>query len=1379
MTIGGGSIIDFNFSKAWGVNPAAATGTIVVDTSAGGGSEAALAVGDYVTYSFGSVASFPGVVTDVGSSQEFGSGRKQTFQVVDNRIRLGWQTVFGAWNIEDDIYAKGDARPTTPSTGSSSSSNGDDTVHVQGAASTFVEFINPSTVAADPASSDSWAGRRRFRHLLPQHWESGTWTYSDSPLTVSQILNSAFNHAWGDYGFNRSYDASMSTAVILGIDYQTGTKLSNLISEINSKLGLDMMISGSRNLTWARKGTGLKPVADSTATTISSGTSLTSVDTYIRVIGERMQIQQINVELEPDWNRNFDPYIDELAWFREVALRFDMPTDTKAQCADVAAFAREVTVADFANQVNHRFLDSRPYGKISRNRLPVWVYIREFVYRAYRIPLDYVCHGVPLASLDIADGLLAATDITGDGEEGHQIYAFTPVEYYPPVQAQAICKGQPLDLINARDIRMFYRGATKDLSHEWTTAPPFEVGVVSKSIRFHVPTFIDGDPAAGKSIYLLPNRGEGGGTDATSDVSESSDLLDIAIPNPDFEIEPAAVKCSFTFLMGRYYRDYGGGPRRGTSHAAGLDIHLLDCTLDDVLLDDGVRVMASEDVRVPDSAASMFQEVLYYDGGGAQEKADAIASSLLSLSPTQDSGGFTRHGVAGTALTPAIDRVSVVINFNEAITERVDYTKARATSAPLAERTLQRIQRSEELYSGQEALKREIREYRLIAGQLRGIKIDPRAREHVAFNDVFEKPVGSEGGASTFVMDNLSIGFKSGEIVWLDDAGVPCEKGGSFGGIAVADTKGKGLYIAHTGRVPVRVAGPIVVGGLVMADPGSKTGGAVGSVAIGRLTHGVSVSEYSTDILVQLDISVPSPDCRFRVTFDYDKQRLYVGPGSAAVVEATIVSYSGMADPPRPVVPLDPVLDGKALSETAFWEVGGKEIGEVYQVICKYSGGHAGMFLQKISEDMVLTDKECAWVIAKLTFSGESGKFTVDRIDQCWWSDVFHDFSSPPVSTDTSTTTTTDETSHGDGPNLPTIPQQAAEVGTFWPLFRTISEGDSITYKVRVTHGFIEDHITGEGAAQASYPCHNQYIDPPSNTKLVEFDVESGDYISVFVPVTKKGALRNPYGDGVNGVPGGLIVVGGDYSGASVHYIPPVGDGWDGGAEGSYYYPLAKFEVDAEGAFKITYILAGDNIQHFRDLPMFKKASDDGEDVFHCYNQETTTYETYGLIGALPNGHVADTTPVGWTDKTYPVILKKEDHKIKFSVKVPQPTIIPNGGGGGWTPDGPDFNFMGNSVQASWHTGVGEEAPYVRVNPVENETVLYIRGGVFRTKAQADAIDAAKAAAMHPVVPAPMQIKHYISQIAGDGSGGNASGSPDANGPATLVQLGQGWDMPF
>ncbi|MEI6656612.1 MAG: hypothetical protein WCP45_17750, partial [Verrucomicrobiota bacterium] len=857
-------------------------------------------------------------------------------------------------------------------------------------ASPLESRIPPATPPAATPAEAPWAVRRRFRHLLPQHWESGVWTFTDEPYTALQVLESAFNHAWGDFRFTRDYHASLSTSIVTGLDHSAGTKLSNLIAEINSKTGLEVYLSGTRLLKWGVKGVGALPVPDGSCTPLTTGYALTSADTKLRVVGERMRIQKLNIELEPDWNPRYELWIDELAWLRQVADVFAMPTATKSDQAELAAFARQVTLAGFAKQWNSpSMLDSRPFGKIARNSLPVWVYIRELVYRSYRIPEDYVLYGVPLASLEFADSLLCSTKI-GEGEDNldKQDYATDPLQYYPGVQSQAICQGQPLDLLSARDIQLFYRNASTGYRDTWTDAPPFEVDPIGKSIRFNVPTFIDGDPEAGTSLYIMENRGEVGGTDLSSSLGADSDYLDVAVPNPDFAILPAKVKAAFCFLFGRFYRDYGKGPRRGVVSASGLDLHL--CEVDEnVTLDDaGVVNFDDTDVRLPAVNEAEFKEILYQDGVGAIAKADAVAGPILTLSAVQHSGGFTRNGVAGTALSPVIDRISVSITFGGGVTERVDFTKARASSVAFAERTLQRIQRTDELFTGQDALKREIRQYRTLANLERAGQTSPRSRTHTTFTDVYEKPVGSEHSSSRRVVDMAGAaapagGWKAGHLVWLDHTGAPAKHGGVFGGVVVATpavTDGPPvgdppvatpghvtMHVAYAGKVPVRVTGAIPVNGMVMGNPGVNFAKASGQLAIGLLAHGGSVPPGADSMLVYVDLTASDPTCRFRVKFDGPEGRLYCGPGS--------VVWPHVETPAEILHATEPTLDAVPLSSLPYWRLTNYEAGTEYQVLCIYSDGAARMMLKNpyVALDPPLTPYERAMEVARVQWSVTAG----------------------------------------------------------------------------------------------------------------------------------------------------------------------------------------------------------------------------------------------------------------------------------------------------------------------------------------------------------------------------------------------------------------------
>ncbi len=853
-TIGGGVVRDYSFSKAWGVNPAAASGTALLDIIGSPGGTFSIGVGDYVDFAFGGVASFLGIVSESSESVDFGTGRVQTFQVVDNRVRLGWQMVFAAYNIEDDVAGK--------------------ILH---------RSINGSTVSP----VEVWKTRRRYKHLLPENWAKGKWTYTNEPMTASQVLDSAFGGAWGDYSFGRDYHTSLQSAVFLGLDWSTGIKLSNLVGEINGKAGLEVGITGEKTLKWVRKGVGLLPLPDASSAARSSGLALTSNDSRIRVVGERIRVQVVGLTLEPDWQSGWEAFIDEVAWRREVADAFDRPDVTKADQTALSAFAREVTVYEYAKKKSDvTLLDPRNFGRVSRNFLPAWVYIRELVYRSFRIPPGFTLHGIPLSSLDIADSLLAGVDIAGEGTSAKQIYAYQPVQFYPSTQAAVMIRGQPLDLIHDRDIRLFYRNSTKDLRNEWTAAADVEVDTVGKSIRTGTLWFIDGLASEGKSIYLRVNRGEGGEADITESVAADSDLLDIIVPNPDYEITPAQVKASFTFLLGRFHQDFGSGRRYGSIVSGGLDLHVLDLSGTNAFSPTGTASVGSGVLPFTGVAA---REILYEDGGTAVEKAAIIAESAINLDDIQASGGFTRHGLAGTALTPVVDRITVSITTSGGVTEQVEYTKARPSGAAFSERTLQRIQRSEELFSGQEALKREVREYKLIAAAER--TSGKRGGKIQTIQDVFESPVGCKSFSSQKVTDKNSAAptratgdprWLAGDLCWLDAAGIPTKNGGTFGGVviitpnATGNTDNKELHLAYSGRVPVRVTPSLAVGSTLSADPGAHVAGASGSVVIGRLAHGEALPASTTgELFAMVDLggggsgSAAGP-CYFGEIYTYD-----------------------------------------------------------------------------------------------------------------------------------------------------------------------------------------------------------------------------------------------------------------------------------------------------------------------------------------------------------------------------------------------------------------------------------------------------------------------------------------------------------------------------
>jgi hypothetical protein len=620
-------------------------------------------------------------------------------------------------------------------------------------------------------------------------------------------------------------------------------KLSSIVSDITGKSGLDIRIDGARTLVWGRKGTGAIPLPDASSTDISYNESLSTDATAYRVVGDRIKIQVTNVSLEPDWNPLWKEFIDEVAWRREVAAVLEIPVGSEATEADEAELTAQsisMTVSQYAKlKEDPDFRDARFYGNTTRNHIPAWTYINEFVYRSYRIPATASLFGVPLGSLEMADALLADTTIEGEGGEATQIYETDPyLSYDPQVQAQAIVKGQPLDLVDGRSIRAFTSRRTTDLRSVWQVAKDFEVDPLNMSIRFAIPTFLDGDPEEEEALYINPNKGQGGYADVSASVSETSDYLQIVVPNPAFIIAPAQIKASFCFLFGNYHSDYGSGVRRDSLRLGGLDLRVLHT---DMAIP-GTAELDADALRLPDPSGT-FREILYEDGTTAEFKASQAAAALIQRSALLSKGGFLRHGVVGTLLGTAIDSITISITQSAGITERVDYAKSRP-SAYLNEATLRRIRSADDFKNAQEEIRSEAKRLRLTARLLRGKPNTTPAATHKTLNDVFSKPIGGNNGNAAKLLDKNSAaptgGWKAGHLVWVDSEGVPTQSETStFKGVLASTPSGTPLIlnVCQSGTVPVLCKDSIQMNSEIRANPGDVLGSAAGSVVVGALNH--------------------------------------------------------------------------------------------------------------------------------------------------------------------------------------------------------------------------------------------------------------------------------------------------------------------------------------------------------------------------------------------------------------------------------------------------------------------------------------------------------------------------------------------------------------
>ena len=204
--------------------------------------------------------------------------------------------------------------------------------------------------------------------------------------------------------------------------------------------------------------------------------------------------------------------------------------------------------------------------------------------------------------------------------------------------------------------------------------------------------------------------------------------------------------------------------------------------------------------------------------------------------------------------------------------------------------------------------------------------------------------------------------------------------------------------------------------------------------------------------------------------------------------------------------------------------------------------------------------------------------------------------------------------------------RNAPVYGPFTPLF-FIKDAEASTpaYICRVTDGVVIDRETGgmttsEGGDDTYadgliyYKCDNRMDDEETQH---DFPVTSGDSVFVRVPVTKTGRV----GDDAEEMPTVCeIVVEVDDLGKSVHYYPPVSEAEGGdGSAGYMCYKLATFTV-VEGEIKVEMFCGGGNIQHYRELPMFKATgiTDGVVELFTRYDPKEGKYLYKGIKGVSP-----------------------------------------------------------------------------------------------------------------------------------------------------------------
>ncbi|MCC7374280.1 MAG: hypothetical protein IT581_06475 [Verrucomicrobiales bacterium] len=608
-----------------------------------------------------------GVCLDDQEEKSDSNGTIRGLRVVDTRQYLEWDTVFAAFNIRENRLVEGRLQ-------------------------------------------------RRYRHLLPKNFVSGTYTFTEAPMTAAQVLKAVF-------GFTRASRSPeytvetvwrllthrvMRTNAALDLDWRRGATLQQIAQEVADKLGLVVGLQPSDpwTLIFERKGFGSMPVyADGTVFPPAStdrrwGVSYSGAPTRIRVVGDRNQYQVMNIEMIPDWLPAWEKFLDitqleDDLFHRATSVAGNPPREVPLNAIPgddggiegrfrAAAMAREITVGQYATLRRRRRLptDERQavewrdeglwQGRI-RSDMPAALYIAKILFRAFRpANLRFPITGtrrVPVESLEIVPRMLAP--VAHDPVSGRmQVDPDAPSDGNGYVIAQGYQIGG--DGLVSVQPEFFKLTTWKSLQDLWQ-AIPFSTDSSSEG----VPTILFADPVI-----------------RTDNLIEMVD--GIPVIRADAKIQAPRVRACLVFAAEVFQHVQGNGHRDRVELVADLAGEFI--------------VSAAGDMKP--------MELPFADGEYSKAKARRIAAVLLDQQQFTIRGGFQIPGSPGYKIGSLIDRVTTHVSAG-GIWEQVDFTNERLPNAFESERRFDRIRREQLLLPGQAELRNEARSLRQLAAAVR------------------------------------------------------------------------------------------------------------------------------------------------------------------------------------------------------------------------------------------------------------------------------------------------------------------------------------------------------------------------------------------------------------------------------------------------------------------------------------------------------------------------------------------------------------------------------------------------------------------------------------------------------------------------------------
>ena len=758
------------------------------------GTQVPVAVGSELTLAVPGQTFYGICVADsVAKSARGGVTRKLTF--ADSREFLTWDQVFGAFNLRD-VRLEGGERV------------------------------------------------RRYRSLLPADAFAGIWTFHDEPFTGAEIIGLLFAaptvySAWSSDG----YSMGLFGTPVYELDFQSGPNLDSALQQMGDRLGLVMTLKGGRyRLVWERKGIGTPPANLNSAIYQGGdnrelGLGLSGHPNTVRILGERNLYQLQNIEMVKDWAAGWEAFWSEDKFILYIHDNFktdmavgpiaaDTPYATVPGDADgyvgnqlAADRALRITVAQFADLkdalsagTGAAFRDRRKFGGRSRMNMPAILYIRTLLFKAFRPPtaltLETADGFIPIKSLQMVPRLVARVD-------------FAVTTGVMTAHNDGVIEGNGFAVAQGYNV----------------SAGLFRLLLTN---RFDPARWVNAQDHWQAVPFQVDESGEDGGFIIFDEVViRSANLVTrvnghtVMVANPT--ITPANVRATLTFAANRFRYVQGD-----TSQAA---LNYRNATVQ-------VSALNAEFVAEPDGSAA---EVPYADGFYAFQKAQQLAGEILQNRMVYLRGSVRYHGLAGTQLSSLIDRVSFERSAAGAA-ETAQFAWESPTNAFDPERAYERRSQLQNLFPGQEQLRVQSEDHRILALALRQ---SPASRR--TMTEQFTGYLGGgypvqrlniEGGTGTLpvgtplwspgMVPNPSTGAPENMRPVMPSAVSTDHK--VFRGVTVRQDEdaAKTIAAAPHGIILVRAKGPVVVGDTLGKEAGADYLAVDGEPAVGKARQAIS-----------------------------------------------------------------------------------------------------------------------------------------------------------------------------------------------------------------------------------------------------------------------------------------------------------------------------------------------------------------------------------------------------------------------------------------------------------------------------------------------------------------------------------------------------------